>query len=205
MHRVALKHGSIVAAAGRANPVRGWSVLSRPCAQVCTWQVGHAGAVTSHVLHGFRGAGRDNPSTCCAPRCSSFERLFHLVISRGSFLVSQRALSNGRDSAGGREDGGDSGRKIAPTGGNEGVGGAARTRAGANQPAGRGRGAFSQYLRTHEVSQHLEPPAPLVHQHLHSVYTCSAYECLLSLSDMFIHPAQVLWHAPVCRILTHKG
>eukprot|EP00752_Nemacystus_decipiens_P007994 g7142.t1 len=85
----------MVAAAGGARPVTGWSVLSRPCAQ--------------------------------------------------------RAFSNGPDSAaGGRGDGGNSRKNDAATGGQKGVGGTAGAEAGANQPAGRGRGAFSQYLRTHE-------------------------------------------------------
>ncbi|CAN0063551.1 unnamed protein product, partial [Pylaiella littoralis] len=94
MHRVALYHSSTVTAAGKANVIRGWSVLSRPCAQ--------------------------------------------------------RAFSNGRDSAagGGSEDGG-SGKEDA-TGGQEGAGVAEQAGAGNQQPAGRGRGAFSQYLRTHE-------------------------------------------------------
>lgn len=111
----------------------------------------------------FHGCRQKIISLAALPVASLSSLFFpRLVISRGPSLVPQRALSNGPDSAaGGRGDGGSSGRKDASTGGQKGVGGAAGEEARANQPAGRGRGAFSQYLRTHEVRQRLgEPPAP---------------------------------------------
>ncbi|CAM9673195.1 unnamed protein product, partial [Scytosiphon promiscuus] len=96
MHRAALKHG--ITAAGKANTIRGWSVLS----------------------------SRTTPV--------------------------QRPLSNGPGSA---DSGGGEGKRTdkdddAAAGGQQGVGGAARAGERTIQPNGRGRGAFSQFLRTHE-------------------------------------------------------
>lgn len=155
MHRVALKNGSIIAAAARANPaVRGWSVLSRPCAQVLyVW--GGAKRNTSFTVRVLV----DNLLSPAALHavyppslCSIWSSLsVSLSVSLLSLSVMQRTLSNGPDSAGGRGGGGRSGRRDASAGGQKGVGGTSGAEEGANQPAGRGRGAFSQYLRTHEV------------------------------------------------------
>ncbi|CAM9211583.1 unnamed protein product [Hapterophycus canaliculatus] len=64
----------------------------------------------------------------------------------------QRPLSNGPDSAdsGAGEGGKMSTGDDAAAGGQQGVGGAARGGDRTIQPNGRGRGAFSQFLRTHE-------------------------------------------------------
>lgn len=58
----------------------------------------------------------------------------------------RRALSDA--GVGGGVPGESSGQEGGARGKQKGVGGAG----GATQPAGRGRGAFSQFLRTHEVS-----------------------------------------------------
>lgn len=128
-------------------------------------RVGAHWSRTKHLVRGFAAAGRKDPFACCTYcHWSSFQSWFYLIISLSllSYFVVQRALTNGPDSAtGGRGNGGSSGRKDADRGGQEGVGGSAGAAADAKKPVGRGRGAFSQYLRTHEV-RHLpnQPPAP---------------------------------------------
>lgn len=97
-------------------------------------------------------------------------------------LGEQRTMSNGRDSAaGGGDEDGNSGKDEAP-GGQRGVGGAAPTGVGNQQPAGRGRGAFSQYLRTHEVRTSVHPPPNAV-QHGQYPYSNVPYCTSTSMSQ----------------------
>lgn len=93
------------------------------------------------------------PRIYCTPAFSFDSSVPEVIPIQSAHLVgTQRTVSNGPDSAaGGGGEGGSSGENADDaTGGQQGVGGAARG-AGTQQPAGRGRGAFSQYLRTHEV------------------------------------------------------
>lgn len=137
MHRFPLNRCGTVAAGKLHGSIQRWSVLARPCAKVCQYNLSwiiQSLASVSEVKH-----------------CLLYLNHDYFFFYPFPTLASQRFLSKGPDDDSGTPDtvpGTDEATKTP----DDRPGSTAGTNS--NQPAGRGQGAFSQFLRLHEVTYH---------------------------------------------------